>query len=242
MASISNSAASNTASTVYSSTYTDSQLVLDGFKGEVSDTYFNIAANNGNFAWVDESELPTGKTRYNATNSDFGVQTEFFTQFDGSNTYQFIFDDMSSTGFSIQNENNDGLDPDSPDLDIYWKQYAFAEINFTAPNVAPDNFTLQDSDGIDIDLKHCEIITTDIDTYKILFWTVDPTNGGTDNTITVNNIGGTSTLSEFKVQLTRMVRCIKTDRVSSYADAETYIVDKYITPAGYVDYSKRKIK
>ena len=241
VASISNSAASNTASTVYSSTYTDSQLVLDGFKGEVSDTYFNIAANNGNFAWVDESELPTGKTRYNATNSDFGVQTEFLTQFDGSNTYQFIFDDMSSTGFAIQNENNDGLDPDSPDLDIYWKQYAFAEINFTAPNVAPDNFTLQDSDGIDIDLKHCEIITTDIDTYKILFWTVDPTNGGTDNTITVNNIGGTSTLSEFKVQLTRMVRCIKTDRVSSYADAETYIVDKYITPAGYVDYSKVKL-
>jgi hypothetical protein len=241
VASISNSAASNTASTVYSSTYTDSQLVSNGFKGEVSDTYFDIAAANGNFAWIDESEvIATGKTRYNATNSDFGVQTEFFTQFDGSNTYQFTFDDLSSTGFAIQNDTNDGSDPDSPDLDIYWKQYAFAEINFTAPDVAPDNFTLKDSTGTDIDLKHCEIILTAPDTYKILFWTVDP-NGGENNQITVSNVGGTANLSDFKVQLTRNVRCIQIARNSSYTDVETYIVDKYITPAGYVDYSKVKL-
>ena len=75
--------------------------------------------------------IATGKTIDTAESGDTGVQTEFGRSFDGAN-YEFTFTDMTATGWSIRNHNLDGTDPDNPDADIYWKQFAFGEINFPA--------------------------------------------------------------------------------------------------------------
>ncbi len=221
----------------YTTTYTATQLQSTGFKGLVSQTYFDIAATTDSFVWIDSSELPIGKTKESAIVGDNGVQTEFGIVSESNESFEFIFDDMSASGWSIKNANNDGSDPDNPDNDIYWKQFSFGEINFTAPNVAMQNFVLTDDNNQIIDSRHYEIIDNADDTFKIIFWTVNP---GT-STILVSNQGGTANFDEFEVKVERTLAKVNQDRVASYQEVESYLYDTYMTPAGYVDHSKIKL-
>ena len=220
---------------IYTTNYTDTKLKLEGFKGNLTNAYFDLAYPN-NFAWVDSSELPTGKTIDTAISGDNGVQTEFGRTFDGTN-YEFIFTDMSENGWSIQNESNDGTDPDNPDNDVYWKQFAFGEIVFPATNINLSNVVMTDVNNNLIDLIDCEV-TQNNGEYTIVFWTVDP---GIGSDVNVKSIGGTAQFSDFLVRVERSLAPMGSDRLEAYDDVETYVYDSYITPAGYIDYTKVKL-
>jgi len=220
---------------VYTTSYTDIKFEQEGFKGNLTNAYFDLAYPN-NFAWVDSSELPTGKTIDTAVSGDTGVQTEFGRSFDGSN-YEFVFTDMSADGWSIRNHNLTGDDPDNPDNDVYWKQFAFGEINFPAENISINNLVLTDINNNVINKIDYETIENN-GSYKIIFWTVDP---GIGNSINVRSIGGTAVFSDFLVRVERSLLPIDADRLQAYTDVESYVYDSYITPEGYVDYTKVKL-
>lgn len=219
----------------YTSTYTPLEFENQGLKGNLTNAYFDLAYPN-NFAWVDTSELPVGKTIDTAESGDTGVQTEFGRSFDGAN-YEFTFTDMTAIGWAIRNHNLDGTDPDNPDGDVYWKQFAFGEINFPADNINLNNLTLTDVNNNQINLTDCEVIQNN-GSFKIIFWTVDP---GVDSIINIRSIGGTAEISDFSVRVERTLSPKDSDRLQSYADVETYVYDSYLTPAGYVDYTKVKL-
>ena len=219
----------------YTTTYTQNDFELEGFKGNLTNAYFDLASPN-NFAWVDSSELPAGKTIDTAIAGDTGVQTEFGRSSDGVN-YEFTFTDMTANGWSIRNHNLTGDDPDNPDNDVYWKQFAFGEINFPADNINLNNLILTDINNNQISLDDCEV-TQNNGSYTIIFWTVDP---GIGNNINVRSIGGSAVFTDFLVRVERSLMPIDADRLQSYADVESYVYDSYITPAGYVDYTKVKL-
>jgi hypothetical protein len=219
----------------YTTTYTQNDFELEGFKGNLTNAYFDLASPN-NFAWVDSSELPAGKTIDTAIAGDTGVQTEFGRSYDGVN-YEFTFTDMTANGWSIRNHNLTGDDPDNPDNDVYWKQFAFGEINFPAANININNLILTDINNNQISLDDCEV-TQNNGSYTIIFWTVDP---GIGNNINVRSIGGSAVFTDFLVRVERSISPIGSDRLESYSDVESYVYDSYITPAGYVDYTKVKL-
>ena len=219
----------------YTSTYTPLEFEIQGFKGNLTNAYFDLAYPN-NFAWVDTSELPIGKTIDTAESGDTGVQNEFGRSFDGAN-YEFTFTDMTASGWSIRNHNLDGTDSDNPDDDIYWKQFAFGEINFPADIINLNNLTLTDVNNNQINLTDCEVIQNN-GSFKIIFWTVDP---GVDSIINIRSIGGTAEISDFLVRVERTLSPKGSDRLQAYADVESYVYDSYLTPAGYVDYTKVKL-
>ena len=219
----------------YTTTYTQNDFELEGFKGNLTNAYFDLASPN-NFAWVDSSELPAGKTIDTAIAGDTGVQTEFGRSYDGVN-YEFTFTDMTANGWSIRNHNLTGDDPDNPDNDVYWKQFAFGEINFPADNINLNNLILTDINNNQISLDDCEV-TQNNGSYTIIFWTVDP---GIGNNINVRSIGGSAVFTDFLVRVERSISPIGSDRLESYSDVESYVYDSYITPAGYVDYTKVKL-
>tara|TARA_R110001606_G_scaffold47376_1_gene120563 strand:+ start:826 stop:2448 length:1623 start_codon:yes stop_codon:yes gene_type:complete len=166
----------------YTTTYSDGDFGAEGFRGKPVNSYFDIATPN-NFVWVDESEIPNSKTLDTALPGDRGVQSDFGRSTSGT-TNEFIFTDMSGSGWAIRNHNLSGDDADNPDVDVYWKQFAFAEINFLASgSIDANDILVTNSQGLNVDLTHCQI-TNNGNNWKIIFWTSDP---GTGNNFNVYN-------------------------------------------------------
>ena len=219
----------NIANTVSSTTTISSNdLIENGFKGSPSANYFSESSDSANFVWVDDNELTDGNTIDTALYPDVGVQNEFYTTVNGS-----MFE------FELPRNNNWAID--SYDLDIRWKQIAYAETNFVSDNTLDENDILvREQNGAFIGNEHWEL-TADGDNYKITFWTYDP---GEDSLVDVlladSNVAD---LSEFSVRVEAVADVTyKTDvQVQTYRDISTYVYDKFLIKSGYVDYSKVKL-
>ena len=216
--------------TTHTTTYTSNQLTETGMKGVPSTQYFSIASTSNNFVWIDQNELPSGKTLDNAIAPMIGVQTDYVVSF-SSSIYEFTFSDMALDGWTIN----------SLDNDIYWKQFAYGEVNFTSlQSITTNNIIIKDALDNIIDITHCELSVVG-NNYKIIFWTANP---GIDEILSIFIAGsGDADLSEFSVRVERTVAANNNQQTSveTYADIESYISNEFLTPAGYVDYTKVKL-
>ena len=220
--------AANVASTSSTVTLSSADLLDTGFKGTPSSSYFSDASDSSNFIWVDQNELPEGKTIDTASHPMRGVQTEYFTTVNG-NMYEFEF------------PRNDGWGIDINDNDVKWKQLAYGKIVFNSTTVlTEEGILIQMPNGAFVSRDHWDL-EVDASTYTITFWTFDP-GEGTLLDVSIAGVG-IADLSIFTVKVEAAVDVTyRTNvKVQSYKDVQSYVYDKFITDAGYTDYSKVKV-
>jgi len=214
-------------------TMTDTGLVSRGFKGHVSTTYFSQQQIDKNFAFLDSDELPGGDTpagRQSAAIGDPGVQWEYVVSVVG-NQYTFTLP---------------AWDPriDSLDTDIYFKQWAYAELDLVSSTaLTTDNLILKDSSTQAIvDAKHTTVTGQGGNNYKVVFWTIDP-GVGTLLDAYIGDASGTTTLVGFgvKVKASLDLSIVNKIETTTYDTDASYIYDQYLTPEGYVDNTKVKL-
>ena len=232
---IESSADPNSGTITYYADLTNEELANGGFKGVPSNSYFSSQINKGaeqKFFWVDEDQLTNGNTLATAKPPMDGVQDSYiFTPgIDGStDPYAWTF-----VG------NNPLID--SADNDIYWKQVPYGEINFvhTGDVLTASNVLLQYNGSYISNNNHVEIIKTD-NTYRIVFWT-QPVNVGDTINVFIRSSGSVD-LSDFTLRVERTVKSSDTvsTAIETYDEVESYIYDEFVTPQGYVDYSKVKL-
>jgi len=214
-------------------TMSDTGLVARGFKGEVSTSYFNQQQNDKNFVFLDSDELPGGNNpagRQAAAIGDAGVQWEYVVSVVG-NQYTFTLP---------------AWDPriDSLDLDIYFKQWAYAEMDLVSSTpLTQSNLILKNSSTqAIIDTAHISVSNTSGNNYKVIFWTIDP-GIGTLLDAYIGDASGTTTLVGFgiKVKASLNLSIVNNIETTTYDTDATYIYDQYLTPEGYVDNTKVKL-
>lgn len=205
------------------------ELADDGFKGSPSTTYFNEALNNNpnNFFFIKKADMPSGVTLDTIQAGDTGT-IENFTVFSTStsNTYGFQFAPADL--------------PSGQQL-VYWKQIAFAECNFTSTRaITKDTLVIKSGTTI-YSNDHVELEDLGNNSYKLIFWTIDPGVGSTIDIFDTST--GDGTIQNFKLRVDASVRVKKsaTQILPRYSQLKTYVYDKFLTPAGYVDYSKVKL-
>ena len=229
---------SNADSTLISISSLD--LDIDGFKGKVSSEYFDDARETANFVFVKSTDLPEGETvtsiivdHDNPTTLPSGV----------INDYIVFKDSPTSLVYQYQFEN--GVIPAGTGS-VFWKQFAYAEIDITSERELTTNTIAVKVDGIRIDKSHVELLT-DVDStedyaYKLVFWTYDPGPTSVINvydiyTSTDSDISGYKVRAESAVKITRSTQLT----VPEYTSIGSYIYDQFIDSQGYVDYSKVKL-
>jgi len=220
--------AANVTSTSSTVTLSSADLLDTGFKGTPSSSYFSGASDTANFVWVDQNELPAGETIDTALHPMTGVQTEYFTTVNG-NMYEFEF------------PRNDGWGIDLNDNDVKWKQLAYGKIVFDSTTVlTEEGILVRLPNGTFISNDHWDM-EVDASTYTITFWTYDP-GEGTLLDISIAGVG-IADLSTFSVRVEAIadVTYRTSVKVQSYKDVKSYVYDKFITSAGYIDYSKVKV-
>ena len=212
----------------------------DGFKGVVSTDYFNAARNSKNFVFIDADLLPANQNINtividDPNNPPSGVISDYITFKTDitSLTYQFQFDIAT---LPIRADN------------VYWKQFAYAEIEIESTRQLSMNTIVVKVDGVRINKNHLQLLETNIEddtryTYRIIFWTYDP---GENSTIDVYDIYTSSSdinLSDFKVRAESLVNITRTTQftIPEYSTISSYIYDNYINDSGYIDYSKVKL-
>ena len=211
----------------------------DGFKGNVSSSYFETARSSKNFVFVKENDLPANEsvttiTITDPTNLPAGVIGDYivFKTDASSNTYQFQFTNAQLPA---------GTTP------VYWKQFAYAEIEFDSTReLTMDTIVVKLDNTVRVHKSHLELIstgsTTDTFSYKLIFWTYDPGTSLID-VYDIYTSDGELDFSKFKVRAQSMVK-IKTSTqftIPEYSRISSYIYDKYVDTQGYVDYSKVKL-
>ena len=212
----------------------------DGFKGNVSSSYFETARDNRNFVFVKENDLPANEsvstiTISDPTNLPTGVIGDYivFKTDTTSNTYQFQFTNAQLPA---------GTTP------VYWKQFAFAEIEFESTReLTIDTIVVKLDGSFRVHKSHLELLevineTVDVFSYKLIFWTYDPGNSLID-VYDIYTSDGTLDFSEFKVRAESMVKITRSTKftIPEYSTVASYIYDKYTDVQGYVDYSKVKL-
>jgi hypothetical protein len=202
------------------------------FKGEPDAEYFAQARLNKNFILVDASDI-SPNTLQNVTSADYGTRSDYLLSIDYTNptnpTYTFTIPE-STTGVEIN----------SLDNDIYFKQFGVSEYSFT--HVDPlntDEIYLKDENGNIIPSDAYTISFDGVDTYTITFWETVYENE------IINVYQGTSS-SSFDNYLLKVICDFKITsqtkiETQKYEILETYIYDNFITNAGYIDNSKVKI-
>lgn len=214
-------------------TMSDTDLVSRGFKGEVSTTYFSQQQNDKNFAFLDSDELPGGNNasgRQSAAIGDPGVQWEYVVSVVG-NQYTFTLPALD-------------IRIDSLDLDIYFKQWAYAELDLVSSTaLTTDNLILKNSSTqAIISTVHTTVTHLSGNNYKVIFWTIDP-GVGTLIDAYIGDASGTTSLVGFgvKVKASFDLSVMNSTQTTTYDTDASYVYDKYLTPEGYVDNTKVKL-
>ena len=229
---------SNADSTLISISSLD--LEIDGFKGNVSSSYFDTARTTANFVFVKSTDLPSGETvssitvdHDNPSSLPSGV----------INDYIVFKTDPSSLVYQYQFAN--GVLPAGTGS-VYWKQFAYAEIEITSERELTMNTIVVKVDGVKIDKSHIELLE-DIDStedyaYKLVFWTYDP---GTTSVIDVYDIYTSTSgdISDYKVRAQSAVKITRSTQITipEYESISSYIYEQFIDSQGYADYSKVKL-
>jgi hypothetical protein len=212
---------------------------LDGFKGNVSTDYFTSARDTANFVFVKSTELPTGETLSSITIDDVnnlpsGVVNDYMTfKTDPTSTvYQFQFSNSTISAGTGS---------------VFWKQFAYAEIEFDSERELTENTIVVKVDGARIDKRHIELLETDttddtVYSYKIVFWTHDPENALIDVYDIYTTASGIS-IEDYKVRAQSAVKITRATKLSipEYSSIGSYIYEQYIDTEGYADYSKVKL-
>jgi hypothetical protein len=209
-------------------------LDVDGFKGKESANYFDSARDSKNFVFIKGSELPANETVTtididDPNNLPSGVVDDFvvFRTDESSETYQFQFSNSTMPS---------GTNP------VYWKQFAYAELEFVSERELSINTIVVKLDGLRVNNEHLELVSLDNLTYKLIFWTVDP-EGAVIDIYDIYTNDGTLDFSKFKVRAQSMVKIITQTQftIPEYSTISSYIYDNYTDSAGNVDYRKVKL-
>ena len=217
---------------------------IHGFKGEPSLSYFGSAPTTNNFLWIDTSSLPTGETRETATFGMTGVQKDFITEYlSGTSSYKFTYP-YKNWNVQPDGTGGDGItQSDTAENDVRFKQTAYGEINFsTSETITQSNMVIKDNNGQIISSNHCELVAGAGNSYKIIFWTIDP---GTSSLLDVfvGDGSATTTLADFGVKVVADVQVAKKVEVqtSSYVNTSAYVYDEYRISSGYIDPTRVKL-
>jgi hypothetical protein len=211
------------------------------FKGIPSPEYFN--KKDGSFVFVDEDKLPADQSLKtikieDSSNLPSGMNYAdvIFRTDESSETYQFQFKNRQIES----GENN-----------VYWKQYAYAEIEIESERELFNETYLIKEDGVRIDKRHTQLLETNLDdsesevfSYKIVFWTHDPTNADKIDIYDIKTVEDTTVYyDKFKVRAdaTFKIKSFTTHKTPEYASIETYIYDNYTDNEGSVNYNKVKL-
>ena len=210
-------------------------LQEDGFKGNVSTSYFETARSSKNFVFVNSSNLPANETLNTITIDDpsnlpSGVIGDYITfkTDPSSTTYQFQFGSaVLPAGITT----------------AFWKQFAFAEIEFDSDReLTLDTIIVKLDNSIRVDKSHLELISTGETSYRLVFWTYDPGTSLIDVYDIFTN-DGTLDFSKFKVRAQSAVKITTSTQftIPEYSTISSYIYDTYTDATGYTDYSKIKL-
>lgn len=209
-------------------------LDIDGFKGKESTNYFDSARDSKNFVFVKGSELPANETVTtieidDPNNLPSGVVDDFvvFRTDVSSETYQFQFTNSSMPA---------GTNP------VFWKQFAYAELEFTSERELTVNTIVVKLDGIRVSTDHLELVSLSDLNYKLIFWTIDP-EGAVIDIYDIYTNDGTLDFSKFKVRAQSMVKITTQTQftIPEYSTISSYIYDNYTDTAGNIDYRKVKL-
>ena len=220
-------------------------LDIDGFKGIPSSSYFDNARDSRNFVFIKANQLPINENLNtieieDPNNLPSGVLANYiiFKSDISSETYQFQFSRNDTTGI-LPGETN-----------VFWKQYAYAEIQFESERELTNDTYLIKVDGIRIDKRHTQLLETNAEdtdteshTYRLIFWTYDPGNSSLIDVYDIYTTDGSVNFEDFKVRAETKVKIKITDVniIPKYSSVGTYIYDNYEDAYGYVDYNKVKL-
>ena len=209
-------------------------LDADGFKGKESANYFDSARDSKNFVFIKGSELPANETVTtieidDPNNLPSGVVDDFvvFRTDASSETYQFQFTNTTMPA---------GTNP------VFWKQFAYAELEFTSERDLTISTIVVKLDGIRVSTEHLELVSLGNLTYKLIFWTIDP-EGAVIDIYDIYTNDGTLDFSQFKVRAQSMVKITTQTQftIPEYSTISSYIYDNYTDAAGNIDYRKVKL-
>ena len=210
-------------------------LKNSGFVGEPTAEYFVEAQTNKTFFWVDFNEMPVGMTLDSIGPNDYGSRADYLVTIDNTNPNNPVFE------FTIPYDETK-VDINSLDSDIYFKQLARSEVAFeylTDPLAEGDIF-IRDSEGNLIDPTLWTLIDLGGGSYKIVFWQTVTTLETID---IYRGIPGAEDFSQHILKVVCDFAFTSQTNVETqkYEVSETYIYDKFITDAGYIDDSKVKL-
>lgn len=204
-----------------------------GLHGKITMDYLDTAQNDGHFFFIDEDEMPVGKTLQTIELGDRGTQAPFVSleaNVGGIQTYKFTFMNNQDFKFCVD------------DCDIFIKQKAYSEVTFvTTVDISASQLSFRTESGKIITSDYFDVISTSNDVYRVVFWTPDvPVQTIVD--VLYNNVGDYE-LYRFHCR----VKATFTDidytvyRDKTYSNVGSFVYDHYITPEGYVDNKKVKL-
>ena len=213
----------------------------DGFKGNVSTNYFTEARETANFVFVKSTDLPNGET---VSTIDFSHELPLDLPNGVVNDYIVFKTDPSSFTYQFQ-FNNTTIAAGTGS--VFWKQYAYAEIAFDSERELTMETIVVKVDGIRVDKSHLELLE-DVDSisddysYKLVFWTYDPSDGLIDVYDIYTTSSGIS-FEDYKVRAQSAVKITRSTQISipKYSSISSYVYEQYVDMQGYPDYSKVKL-
>lgn len=213
----------NTSVDTHTITLSENDLETLGFIGNPSVSYFDTAAANGNFFFIDNDELPIGVTRDTAEITDDGTQNNFIVEKNGTN-FTFTLPEWT-TSFLIE----------AADGDIYFKQKSIAYTTFvTTEDLLTGNVAVYDGNDDIIDSSCYELTLVDTNTYTVTFWCnqpIGPISIGIGEPGTIGDIASYSVkvVANFDLYNTKIIE------TETYNTVGSYIHDNYVNNHGYVN-------